>query len=95
MSNIKPGMYSVRLKWYTNNDELEVAYANTNVQNYKELQEEIAYIKKTFARNAKNLDDIEVTYQLVKLRDATLSYDEYDDYLGLQDNSDLKFILDI
>lgn len=88
-------MYSIRLKWYTNNDELEVAYANTNVQNYKELQEEIDFIKKKFAKTAKNLNDVEVTYQLVRLRDATLSYDEYDDYLGLQDNSDLKFILDI
>lgn len=93
---IQGGMYQLRLRWTTRDDELEVAYINVTVSNYESLKYEIEYAKKKIAYTAKSKDDIIVTYSLVKLSDATLSYDEYDDYLNLRDDSeDIKFILNI
>lgn len=94
-TSIKSGMYQVRLKWTTKDDETEVGYTNVTVKNWAELQTEIATAKKYVAHTAKDKNAVEATFKLIRLVDATYSYHEDDDYLNLNDNSDINFILGI
>lgn len=94
-THIEPGFYQLRLKWLTKNDEVEVGYTNASARDWQELKDEIENAKRYLAYNAKDKKNIEATFKLIQLNDVTRSYEDDDDYLGLNKPEDLSFILDI
>lgn len=89
--HVEPGVYTLRVKWVTDKDELEVQYTSAVVDDWEQLKKEIEHAKKYVAYNKKEGCAVDVTYAFQQSRYQNLYKDnDYEDSYEDEDLSEFK-----